>query len=314
MNILYLDDLSRLSDTYMYQYYGDLYRELKSMSNVYLCGDRLTDINDILSKVKNIDFILFGLGYFARKDMASYSKISGLSKLKIPKVAFIHKHQTMLEEKLNFCKINNFDLILDSQITYNEYAKLAGTDGLRIWFSANPKIYRPRQLKKAFDIGFSGARHGDGKTLGPTLDIRDRVHKCLNKQNKYNIFWNGHNSPGDRISSVEEYASTINRCKMWLATTGPYQDVGPRFFEVILSKTLLVCNRMEYQYEGVFVDEKNCIMFENNLDHLIEKIDYYLKNDEERNAIIENAYSDIVNNFTNRHMALKLLNYIKELR
>ncbi len=80
-----------------------------------------------------------------------------------------------------------------------------------------------------------------------------------------------------------------------------------------MSKTLLLCNKMPYQYEDVFVDGVNCIMFENDLSDLNEKIDYYLKNEEERNKIIETAYDTAVNNYTWKHMAEKLLKEIEEL-
>jgi spore maturation protein CgeB len=70
---------------------------------------------------------------------------------------------------------------------------------------------------------------------------------------------------------------------------------------------------MTYQYEGVFVDGVNCVMFENDLSDLNEKINYYLSNEEERNKIIETAYHTAVNNYTWKHTAEKLLKEIEEL-
>ena len=105
----------------------------------------------------------------------------------------------------------------------------------------------------------------------------------------------------------------MNECKIWIATTGPVLDVSPRYFEVILSKTLLFCNEMPKQYEGVFVDGVNCVTYKNDLSDFDEKINFYLTNEVERVKIIENAYNTFVNNYTSRHMCVQLLNKIKEM-
>tara|TARA_Y100001973_G_C5189110_1_gene329735 strand:+ start:306 stop:1256 length:951 start_codon:yes stop_codon:yes gene_type:complete len=312
MNILYIDAPGRLNDSYMYQYYGDLYRELKQLCNVYVYDGPYVDI-DLLTKQIDveIDCIFFGLGYFARRDLQAYQKIPSLCNSKIFKAAYFHKAQIMCREKLQFCKMNNIDLFLDSQITYKAYAELVDAKPFRAWFSASPEIYRPRDIEKIYDIGFSGATHGAGKTVGPTEDIRDRIYDLL-QSTSHKVFWKKHQKPEDRISSVEEYATRINQCKAWIATTGPYEDVGPRFFEVILSKTLLVCNKMPKQYEGVFQDQVNCVMFENDLSDFNEKLNHYLYNDSVRQAVIDNAYDTVINNYTSRHIALELLSKIKE--
>ena len=186
------------------------------------------------------------------------------------------------------------------------------TNSVRIWFSATPEVYRPRDIEVLYDVVFSGASHGDGKIKGPTADLRDRVHSKLSNHD-LKLFWNRQTCSSHRISSVEEYASRMNECKIWIATTGPILDVSPRYFEVMLSKTLLFCNKMPEQYEDVFIDGENCVMFENDLSDFDEKIVYYLNNDEERNRIIQNAYDMVLNKYTSKHMAIKLLNKIKEL-
>lgn len=311
MKILYIDVGNRIAENYTYRYYGDLYRELckKAQVDVY---DRIpTDINLII-KDKAYDCIIFGLGYFAQRNASAYGKIAGLDTCNTPVVCLLHKAQTMLKEKLSFCKINKIDLLAYHHITYKKYQELLEIKSTRIWFSATPEIFYDRKIDKIYDIGFSGASHGNGKIKGDTADLRDRVYDKLKGKN-LNLFWNRQTSPNHRISSMEEYASKINQSKIWIATTGPIKDVSPRYFEVILSKTLLLCNKMEHEYEGVFVDGKNCVMYENDLSDFDEKVDYYLNNEVERNRIIENAYEEFVNKYTSEHMCIKLLNEIKGL-
>lgn len=313
MNILYVDYGNTVSKNHMYQYYGDLYRELEKNADVFLYQDVLKNAENI--EGSKIDCVIFGLGYFTQTNASVYSKIKGMTELSIPVVCMLHKPQTMLKEKLEFCKINNIDILLDPHITYKEHGEYTNSKAIRFWFTANPEIYYPRDVEKVYDIGFSGASHGGGKISGPTRDLRDRIHKKLRQGNR-NAFWNSskEGSLKYRIRSVEEYATKINQSKIWVATTGPVLDISPRYFEVMLSKTLLFCNNMPYEYEDLFQDGVNCVMFENDLSDFDEKLDYYLNNQEASDIIIENAYNMAIEKYTWENMANMLIEEIKELK
>ena len=313
MNILYVDYGNTVSDNYMYQYYGDLYRELKKKTNIILFQGIIK--NAEILEDSNIDCVIFGLGYFTQTDPAAYKKIKGLDKLSIPVVCMLHKPQTMLSEKLEFCRINNIDILMDTNITYKEYGKLTSSKPIRFWFTADPSVFCPRSQNKKYDFGFSGASHGGGKIPGPTMNLRDRVYGELQKTN-LNVFWNS-SKEGNlsyRIKSVQEYAKIMSECKIWLATTGPNNDVSPRYFEVMLSKTLLFCNNMPHEYENVFVDGVNCVLFENDLSDFNEKLNHYLSNEKASNKIIENAYAMATKHYTWERMADQLISEIKEFQ
>ena len=318
MKILYIDYGNVVSDDHTYQYYGDLFRELKLLAQVYLLQGAPSNINDILSQIDGgVDCIIFGLGYFAQSHPDFFKVIEGLNTVDIPVICMIHKPQTMLNEKLDFCEFNQVDLIVDSQYTYKEFQAKTGIKSIRIPFTATPKVFYPREVEKKYDVGFSGALHGkenDGrqKIQGPTANLRERVYEKLAAKSR-NTFWNSSNTMEYRINSVEEYATKINECKMWLGTTGPVLDVSPRYFEVMLSKTLLLCNNMPEQYEDYFTDGVNCVIFNNDLSDFDEKLDYYLNNESEMNRVIETAYDTAINNYTWHHMAKKLIEQIKEL-
>jgi len=313
MKILYIDHGGVVSDSHMYQYYGDLYRELKSLAQVILYEGPVDDINRILRFYPPVDCVVFGLGYFAQSNPQVYRKIPGLSELSIPVVAMLHKPQNLLAEKLEFCKINNMDLLLDSQSTYKKHGEIAGIKATRSWFTATPNVYHPRDVKKSYDLGFCGALHGNGKIQGKTKDLRVKIHNLLDS-NHINTYWNASNTLDYRINSTEEYATKINECKLWLATTGPTEDVSPRFFEVMLSKTLLFCNEMPEQYGDVFEDGFNCVTFKNDLSDFMEKLVYYLEDEAARALIIERAYKFCLGDYTWKHMALNLLEEIKGIK
>jgi hypothetical protein len=313
-NILYIDKPHRLEESYMYPYYGAVYRELKQMESVYLFGGSVSDINTLLSNYDvSFDCVVFGLGYFAQGDPSAWGSINGLAEIKIPTVALLHKPQSMLEEKLNFCKINKIDVLADPHCSYKEFGKKVGAKSFRSWFTASPEIFYPRPTEMRYDIGFSGALHGSGKIEGPTRDLRSRIHTILRTCNSYDVFWNGSDSVTTRIKDVGEYSSKINECKIWLSTTGPMLDIGPRYFEVLLTKTLLFCNNMPLQYDGVFVDGENCVMFENDLNNFEEKLEYYLHNEDERSKIAERGYLMAKENYTWKHMAMKILEEVEKV-
>jgi hypothetical protein len=314
VKILYIDAGNDLYENAMYTYYGDLRRELEKLSDIHhyiTLGP--PPIAEIFAK-ESFDAVVFGIGYFALQTRGCYNLIPGLKDLDIPVVGLLHKPQTLLEEKLNFFKINNFDILGDPHITYKEYAAKAGAQPLRSWFTATPKLFYPRYIEKKYDIGFSGALHGSGKISGATRDIRTRAYEILSRRDDLNIFWNGSDSVSTRISSTEEYATRISESKMWLSTTGPALDVGTRYFEVALSKTLLFCNHMPDQYADVFIDGQTCVTFNNDLTNFEEKLDHYIANPSESQTIIDNAYEKVFNHYTWKHMALNLLKEVENVR
>ena len=77
MKILYIDYGNVVSDNHTYQYYGDLYRELKLLSKIYLLQGVPSNINDILSQIDGgVDCIIFGLGYFTQSHPDFFSTIN----------------------------------------------------------------------------------------------------------------------------------------------------------------------------------------------------------------------------------------------
>jgi glycosyltransferase involved in cell wall biosynthesis len=310
MNILYIDHGGYTSDDHIYQYYGDLLRQLRTMANVSLYEGQTKNLPNMLSQSEiDFDCIIFGLGYFAQSNPESFEKIEGLAELTTPVVCMLHKPQNMLEEKLKFCASNKVDILLDY---FGNAEKNVATRSPRSWFTANPETFHPRDIPVVFDIGFSGADHGRGKIKGATKDLRSKVGEFLKGNKKYKTFWNSSYDLSYRIPSVEEYASKINSCKIWLATTGPVDDISPRYFEVALSKTLLFCNDMPKVNHPVFIDGETCVTFANDMSDFEQKLDYYLENDLEREKIVNNTYDLVYNNYTWNHMAKNLLEEIRK--
>ena len=95
----------------------------------------------------------------------------------------------------------------------------------------------------------------------------------------------------------ENYARLINQCKAWLSTPSAIDIVGPRFYEVMASKTLLFCSKSD-AYEGLFENDIHCAMFNPDLSDFDDRLFYYLNHETKRRAVIESAYSHILKNHT----------------
>jgi hypothetical protein len=296
--IAFLDRGTGVKDL-MYRYYGDLFRELCKSYAVDLYSDPLK------IDPRNYYLIIYGPGWFANCDGLLGDYYATLD-TNTPVIGILHKHQHHLKAKLEFIKRNKFDLIADPDPNYLKNALVTGKPSTRFWFSASPEFFYPDNTPRVYDIGFSGALHGGAKLPGETKNIRNRAHDVIQGMG-LNVFWNGSDSVAPRIKSWEEYAARIRECKVWLATTGPIHDVSPRYFELALSKTLILCNESPQSYKGLFIQGETCVTFKNDLSDLERKLQHYLEDYRARTTITETAHDFISRHYTNEKIAKGLV-------
>ena len=137
-------------------------------------------------------------------------------------------------------------------------------------------------------------------------NIRERISIELAKDiyNNLSICLNGNS-----YVYGSDYGKLINSSKIWLCTPSAIQLVGPRFYDIMGSCSLLFCKESDV-YDGLFQPEKHCITFKDNLSDFHEKLFYYLEHDDERNKIIENANNLFLNNHTWDHRTEQFINDI----
>ena len=270
MNILYLDPYSDTSYSKRYLYYEGLYNSLIKTNNVYLHRDLIIDYNEIKRDIPiTPDVIIFGLSWFEKHKY--FDKINNLD---VPSVCFIFKPAADLQKKIDFCKINQIDLILTPHNQFEKFSEMAGIPAKLFPYGFDPNIFKPRNLEKKYDVGFSGALHGanhypDGAFKNK--NIRSKIHYLLKNINEINFFWKSTDVlETARIHDNIEYAETINSSKIWIATQAAYGDITPRYFEIMGSGTLLFCEKNPVEYRTVFKDGYNCIEFNSSLDNFEE--------------------------------------------
>ena len=214
----------------------------------------------------------------------------------IPSVMILNKEYKKLDQKFQFILDNNIQIVFTTHHNHARWQEQLGVRFVHFPFAIDPDLFRDYGEPKRYDFGFSGSRHTNW------IDLRLRIkHKLFwfgrLRRPRYwalRIFW-AEWGAGRRWG--QEYARLINSSRMWLSTTGAIDLVGTRFYEVMATKSLLLCNRSPV-YDGLFEDGRHCVMFEPDLSDFDDKLFYYLKHEEERLAIIEQAYHHVHENYT----------------
>jgi len=270
LNILYLDPYSDTSYSKRYLYYEGLYNSLIKTNNIYLYRDLIIDYNEIKRDIPfTPDIIIFGLSWFGK-----HKYFKRIKNLECPSICFIFKPSIHLKEKLEFCKINQIDLILTPHSQFENFSRIANIPTKLFPYGFDPSIFKPRNLEKKYDIGFSGALHAGNlypEGAFKNKNIRSKIHDLLKNINKINYFWKSSDLlETARIHDNIEYAKTINQSQIWIATQAAYGDITPRYFEIMGSGALLFCEKCPVEYGHYFQGGSNCIEFNNSLDNFEE--------------------------------------------
>ena len=162
MKILYIDPAVRSATSAKYRYYDGVFDQLVKMHDVRLFQGVATDINQILDRTDfNPDAIIFGIGWFGKAKY--FGKIENLN---VPTICFLYKPQNDLEQKLNFCRINDIDLIVTPIPTYYEFEKATGVKTALFPFGFDPEFFHPRaEISKEY----GEKKEGPDKLSGPSF-------------------------------------------------------------------------------------------------------------------------------------------------
>lgn len=82
-----------------------------------------------------------------------------------------------------------------------------------------------------------------------------------------------------------------------------YGEITRRIFEGMMCKKLVITDRLppNKQLDEMFIENKE-IIFYNSKEEALEKINYYLKNDDERESIAEQGYNKVMNCFSTKNI------------
>jgi len=317
MKVLYIDPAVHSPKSSTYLHYNYLYDQFAKLADCYLYKDEnMTSVLEALRKCpQKPDVIYFGMGWFALKEPA-FAKNFNLDKTGIPSMGYLFKPQNHLQEKLEFLKRNKFSAIVTSVPLTKEYESATGIPCKLLPQASDPSLFYDRKEEKIYDIGFSGALHNNKiyvEGAFKTFNIRSRLQELLRQEAAITTFLNGSDSIEPRIASHDEYARKIAQCKMWLATPAPFEEVTGRYYEIGMSKTLLLCSEIKEEYKNDLLDGVNCVEFKDDLSDFLDKFYYYHTHPEATDRIVQTAYEQFNLHHTWEKRAQLLLTYMEEL-
>ena len=235
-------------------------------------------------------------------------------------------YRLTLETSIHYIEESKIDIIFSATkhpflIVFPQYR-----DKLR-WlpWSINPRIMTDWKKKKDIDYLLMGLVYVDKNSRGrfplprkiPTRGryaFRDAVFEKMKDKPGF-VF---HPHPGHRVTKSnllivgEAYAKELNRSKMFFTcgSRNPFGGVAVlKFFEAPACKTLLLAEANEDITELGFVDGVNFVSC--TVENVVDKANYYLSNQKERERITINGYQFIHRNHTNEIRAKQMVEQIE---
>jgi len=198
----------------------------------------------------------------------------------------------------NFHKniINDFDYVFVAQKDYVPLLKEAKEDGRVYWLplAADPDVHKKFKTPKLFDIGFVG-------NMNPKLHP-ERAELLRKLSAKYNVLAVGgiYYENMAKVYSISKIG--FNKCIN--------RDLNMRIFEIMSSGTMLLTDKINNGMNDLFENKKHLVTYENE-EELNELVQYYLKNEEEREKIAREGQKEVHEKHTYEHRAEQILKTVR---
>jgi spore maturation protein CgeB len=211
--------------------------------------------------------------------------LPNLSSFKGLKIFWSIDSHCVPQEHLMTCLNNKMNIVLNAIESHSRYFRNFKTFYLPNAYPNDIIGYLPN-VKKIHDVGFCG-------NYVNRKDWIDFIPKM-----KKDIFVIG----TDMVKAINSYKIHFNR--------NMSNDINYRTFETLGCKTMLLTNETE-NLNKLFEIGKHLDIYTSKED-LLEKINFYLKNDKLREEITESGYIYVQKNHTYVNRAEQILNIIKE--
>ena len=264
-------------------------RELAKYCNVVLYGPGYfckynpnTTLDDLFEKYGKPNIIFIHIEH--REEKFPTGIIDELGKANVLKVHYCGDYNSLCQKRYDdhFKKIQ-YDIIFAPYTQVLTRLKKYGIGGehFLLPYSVDTSIFYDRHLEKSFDVA-------------SPITIRNKYHRRLtNLINQLDI----KTVTGQAI--FDEYIKRINETKIIVANNQKYHQLSFKYTEVIACGTLMMGDKPSDFDRLGFKDGEHLILY-NNFDDLKDKIGYFLKHDQEREAIAKNGMEFVRKYHSNR--------------
>lgn len=320
MKILYL---SPRMDGYIWaSYQEEIIRELGRQAEVRYYGpghpdyDAADDWDRIRAKCPwEPDVVFAGHAWLLDDPKAREESLHpalDLSKCRLPKALFLNKEYTQLKPKLEYARRMEFGLLFTHHHETEIYRKATGIPAEFVRFATNPGVYMDPGLPRIYDLCFTGILVNPYHP-GIQSDIRLRVQQHLfhsfrdfriKKRARYRdlrLFWAANPKSrlltrlnerlrGPQRVSAEEYARLLAETRMTINGPSPNEMVGLRYYECMASGSLAFCVEND-AYAVTFPNGAPLVTFRNDLRDFDDKLFHYLRDEDARVRLAEEAHA-----------------------
>ena len=284
---LFRNEISKYTDVF---YYGPGYPQF---------NDKLT-VPEIVSLYGPFDVLLtYGLRYTL--PFRGIGEVKKVLKCHIVVDLFPSHHlgyKGSIDRYKSFVNENKYDLYFYRQRIQKEYLRSIGVKDKTFWlpFSVDINVYKELKLQKKFD----------GLTSSTT---RQDVYPNRVKVNKL-VLSMGLKAVTKRVVHYD-YVKCINQSKICIISTNIFSSPNMKFTEFTSCGTFVLADRPQDFNELGFVDSKHLVLYK-SLNDLRDKIEYYLKNNKEREEIALNGMNFVRNNHNNKIRVEQMLQLIEK--
>ena len=288
--------------------YPYLQNELKEIGhNVFSIGNYshcnhyipILSYEEIITKVNidQFDLIIYSDG------LDKHPLVSNFNKFSLPKIYI------SIDSTINYFWqkyfIRSFDIIFVDQLSVYEKMRNIHSRVYPLLLSYDDKIFFKENGihsndSKKYDITFIGRRNDNTRIKRTNI-----LDKIISAGLKINLI-----DGEDRIvSDQKELASIYNQSKIVL-NESLFPSINLRLFEVLGSGALLFNEESDNYIKEYFQDKIHLVYY--NQDNLIERLNYYLENDIERNEIANRGYISAKKYHKDLDRAKFMINIIEE--
>lgn len=205
----------------------------------------------------------------------------------------IDSHTSFMCDKI---MAKSFDIIFVAQKEYVERFKRYNSYVYWLPLAADSEWHGKQNLEKIYDVAFIGQ-----------MGIGWRKKLLLNLKKDF---------PNSFIGSADckEIGKIYSQAKI-VVNYNVNNDINMRVFEAMCSGSLLITNKIyDNGFEELFEDKKNLVVYDGTYKDLKQKIEYYLKNENERIKIAKEGNFLVLNKHTYKHRAEFILEKILEIK
>lgn len=246
-----------------------------------------TSIETLTNKKFRCSFDLF-----IEIDGAGQYHIINFRKEKIPSVIWGIDHDNSKRKFLKYIQ-KDFDYKF---YCHKNYIMDIGTNFIWLPVACDSEINKNFKYGKKYDIVFVG-------NVNPSYSSkRIKLLQLIAENFELKIFTNVY---GEEMAKIYSQAKIVFNYSI-------YNDLNMRVFEAMSCGSLLITNRLpiESGLEDIFEDGKHLVLYDNEQD-LLEKIDYYLHHDTEREDIAYKGHKEVISKHTYVHRVEQIFKYIK---